>query len=125
MWKKPYRPAPDITQQYNSGVVKIYTVSDTASPGYKPVEGLSLKETLRYEEIRLGLNRYYQGKQNQVEVAKVIRIPRRKTVSSQDVAIVEDGEQYHIDLIQTTTDVFPPSMDLTLVAVKQKYEVPL
>ena len=45
-------------------------------------------------------------------------------MSSQDVAVTEDGKQYRIDLVQTTTDVFPESMDLTLLRIEQKYEVP-
>ena len=39
------------------------------------------------------------------------------------MAITEDGEQYRIDLVQTVTDVYPPSMDLTLARIEQKYEV--
>lgn len=122
-WKAPYRPKGEITQGYNDGVVTVYAVTDAGPPGGLPVEKLVKKAVLRYEERRLGLQRYYQGKQNQVEVERVLRTPRRKGVSSQDLAVTEDGQQYRIDLVQSAADVYPPSMDLTLVRITQKYDV--
>lgn len=122
-WKAPHRPKGEVTQAYNDGVVTVYAVTDAGPPGGLPVEKPVKKAVLRYEERRLGLQRYYEGKQNQVEVERVLRTPRRKGVSSQDLAVTEDGQQYRIDLVQSATDVYPPSMDLTLTRVTQKYDV--
>ena len=122
-WKAPYRPSNEITQDYNDGLVEICTVTDAAEPGRMPVERLALKIKLCYEERSLGLQRYYSGKQNQVEVQRVIRTPRRKEVSSQDVAVTEDGVQYRIDLVQPVIGVYPPSMDLTLTRIEQNCDV--
>lgn len=124
-WKSPYRPRNDgsVTQSYNDGVVTICCETDAAKPGFKPQPSLKPKLTLRYEERRLGLQRYYEGRQNQVQLERVLRVPRAVGVSSQDVAITEDGKQYRIDLVQAVTDVYPPSMDLTLARIEQKYEV--
>ena len=108
-WKAPYRPKGEITQGYNDGVVTVYAVTDAGPPGGLPVEKPVKKAVLRYEERRLGLQRYYQGKQNQVEVERVLRTPRRKGVSSQDLAVTEDGQQYRIDLVQSAADIYPPS----------------
>lgn len=123
MWKAPNRPNNQITQPYNDGVVKIYYVVDVAEPGYRPVEKLHLKASARYEEQRLGIQRYYSGQQNQVEIERVIRIPKAGTVSSQDVAITEDGHQYRIDMVQKVDGIWPPSLDLTLARIDQDYEV--
>ena len=114
-WKAPYRPSNEVTQVYNSGVVTIYAVADSARPGYQPLEQLTKKIRLRYEEQRLGLQRYYDAMQNQIQVERVIRVPRVGKVTNQDVAETEDGRRYRIDLIQTVDDVWPPSLDLTLV----------
>ena len=122
-WKAPYRPRGEISQSYNDGVVTVYTVTDSGPPGGLPVEKPVKKAVLRYEERRLGLQRYYAGKQNQVEVERVLRTPRRRDVSSQDLAVTEDGVQYRIDLVQSAADVFPPSMDLTLTRIDQNYDV--
>lgn len=123
MWKAPYRPNNQVTQAFNSGLVKIYTVENVAAPGYKPVEKLVYKLTLRYEEQRLGITRFYSGQQNQSQIERVIRVPRAGGVNNQNVAITEDGHKYRIDLVQAVMEVYPPSLDLTLARLDQDYEV--
>lgn len=125
MWQKPYRPKTNapVTQPFDDGMVTVYAVTDAASPGMRPVEKLTAKVKLRYQEQRLGLQRYYAGQQNQVQIERVIRVPRAPGISSQDVAITEDGRQYRIDLVQSTLDVYPPCLDLTLAKIVQEFEV--
>ena len=118
--KAPYRPSNEVTQGYNSGVVTVYAVTDSARPGYQPVEQLTEKIKLRYEEQRLGIQRYYNAMQNQIQVERVIRVPRAGQITSQDVAETEDGRRYRIDLVQTVDGVWPPSQDLTLVKYQQE-----
>ena len=119
-WKAPYRPSNEVTQSYNDGVVTVYAVTDSAQPGYQPVEQLTEKIKLRYEEQRLGIQRYYNAMQNQIQVERVIRVPRAEQITSQDVAETEDGRRYRIDLVQTVDGVWPPSQDLTLVKYQQE-----
>lgn len=125
-WKAPFRPRTDngVTQNFGDGVVKIYTVTNSAQPGYQPVPALTLKCVLRYEEQRLGIQRYYTGQQNQIQIERVIRTPRYGDVTNQDIAVTESGKQYGIDLVQTVTDVYPASQDITLAKIEQQYEVP-
>ena len=125
-WKAPFRPRTDngVTQNFDNGVVKIYTVTNSAQPGYQPVPALTLKCVLRYEEQRLGVQRYYTGQQNQIQIERVIRTPRYGDVTNQDIAVTESGKQYGIDLVQSVTDVYPASQDITLTKIEQKYEVP-
>ncbi len=121
--KKPTRPNNEISQQYNSGFLVVYAVSDEAEAGYQPKLTLSEKVRLRYEERRLGLNRLYLARQDQVEISRVVRVPRRLEVSPQDVAITEDGRQYRIDSVQAVQDIWPASMDLSLAQLTENYEV--
>ena len=123
MWRAPQRPNNQISQSFNSGLVKIYSVENTAPPGYKPVEKLVYKLTLRYEEQRLGIQRFYSGQQNQSQIERVIRVPRAGGVNNQNVAITEDGHRYRIDLVQAVMEVYPPSLDLTLARLDQDYEL--
>ena len=44
-------------------------------------------------------------------------------ISTQDVAITHDGKQYRVDTVQAVQGVYPPSLDLSLRAVEQKFEV--
>ena len=118
MRKTPFRPDDrQITQPYRDGVVRIYTVTDAAQPGYQPRPALTLLETLFYQERRVGLQRYYSGKQAQVQVERVIRTQLRPGISPQCVAITEDGVQYGIDLVQRAEDVYPASMDRTQLLI--------
>lgn len=120
-WRAPYRPDNEITQGYNDGVVAIHKTEDTARAGYQPV--ITLVEPtawrLRYAELRLGIQRYYEARQNQVEVERVIRVPRVTGITNQDVAVTEDGRKYRIDMVQSADGVYPPSLDLTLAKISQ------
>jgi hypothetical protein len=111
------------TQTFNDGVVGIYDLGNTASPGNMPVEGLTLKQTLRYHERTVGLARYYTALQANVKINYVLRCPRLRDVSAQDVAIPNDGKQYRITLIQYPEDIEPPVMDLTLEKLAQQYDI--
>ena len=82
-----------------------------------------LKNTVRYQERQLGIQRYYAGRQNQVQIERVIRVPRGVSVDTQDVAITEDGHQFRIDMVQAVIDVWPASLDLTLAKIAVEYEV--
>lgn len=119
MWQAPNRPKGEITQSYNDGVVTIYSVTDGAQPGYQPAPVLAEKIVLRYEERRMGLQRYYQAMQDQVKIERVLRTPRAGGVTSQDVAITEDGRRYRVYMVQAVTDVYPTSVDITLSTIDQ------
>ena len=119
MWKAPYRAKGEVSQRYNDGVVRIYSVEDTAAPGYAPVETPTLKITLRYEERRLGITRYFSGAQNQMQIDRVLRVQRAGKVNTQDIAVTEDGQNYRVDLVQSVFDVWPESVDLTLSKIEQ------
>lgn len=92
-------------------------------PGKMPQETLTEKVKLHYGEQRLGINRYYAGMQNQIQVERVIRVQRRPDITNQDAAVTEDGKRYRINMVQTVPDVYPPSYDLTLARVTHRQEV--
>ncbi len=109
-------------QTYKNGVVTVYELGNIASDGDMPKEGLTLKYTLRYDERTVGINRYYTALQANVRINYVLRCPRLRSVSTQDIAIPNDGKQYRIDLIQYPEDD-PLSMDLTLEGVTALYDI--
>lgn len=119
----PYRPTHDVSQPFNSGVATVYFVKDQARPGYQPVEKLQKKARVRFESQRLGISRYYSGRQNQIEIDRVIRIPAACAITNQDVVILHTGEAFRIDMVQEVMDARPKCCDLTLVRYTQKYEV--
>ena len=84
-----------------------------------PVEKPTPKIKLFYEEQRLGIQRYYAAKQNQIEVTRVIRTQRAGDINNQDIATTEDGKQYTVTMVQTVPDVYPQSVDITLSQIEQ------
>lgn len=121
-WRAPTRPTErDVTQPLDDGIVTIYAVTDAAQPGYQPKQEMvqPAKAVLRYQEQRLGIQRYYDALQNQIQVERVIRVPRYGGVTNQDAAVTEDGRTYRIDLVQSVENVWPPCVDLTLVKFSQ------
>lgn len=119
-WRAPGRPDHKISQSYNDGFVRVFSVSDEAQPGYQPIERLTEKVRLDYDERRAGLYRHYEARQNQIRVERVIRVQHAGGVTSQDVVEDEQGRRYRVDLVQLVPDVYPVSDDLTLVAYRQR-----
>jgi hypothetical protein len=101
-------------QTFNDGIVSIYDLTDNT---------LTLKHSLRYHERTVGLSRHYIAKQSQVKVVYVLRCPRLRDVSAQDIAIPNDGKQYRIEQIQYPEDINPPVMDLTLEELTAYYDI--
>ena len=125
-WKSPNRPTHEISQSFNDGIINIFTVSDVAKPGRKPVQSLTQLLTLKYEERKLGIQRYYSGQQNQTEISRVIRVPQPPhEITNTMIAATEKSTQYRIRLVQMVRDVYPPCYDLTLERITQTEEYPL
>ena len=120
--KLPFRPNNEISQTYNDGIVKIFTVADGAQLGYQPVIKATRKNKLPFEEQRLGINRLFLGRQDRVEIERVLRIPRI-SVSTQDLAQTHDGKWYRINSVQSVDGVSPASWDIALVALEQNVEL--
>lgn len=126
MWKNPYRPQHEISQSFNDGIVEICKIENNGESGYKPVKRLVPVFRLNYSERKLGIKRYYAGKQNQVEISRVIRVPQPpEEITNQNIAVTEKRTQYRIDLVQAVTDVYPTCYDLTLTRITQTEEYPL
>ena len=124
MWKAPGRPKREITQPFTSGIVKIYRTVNGARPGHKATEILQDPPvTLRYEEQRTGVTRYYAAKQASIQIDRVLRCPRIAGIDTQNVAETEDGEQYRIEQIQTVDNIWPACVDISLSKIVQRLEV--
>lgn len=109
-------------QTFNDGLVMVCSVGNTAQDGDMPVEGLTLKEALRFHRRTIGLTRSMLAQQAGVTVDALIRCPFRPTVSTQDVAVIE-GTQYRIGKMQRPEDILPPVMDLELTRLEHDYAI--
>lgn len=109
---------------FNDGMMTIYRVENRAAPGEKPKDALSKQGTLRYQRRTVGIQRHYAAMNAGARVDLLLRVPYRRSVSTQDVAVPTlDGKQYRITLIQVPEDVNPPVMDLTLERLERDYDL--
>lgn len=110
---------------FNDGVLKMYTVGNIAGPGDMPKDGLILRfsSSIPYEEKTVGVTRYNAGKQNHNIIEQLLRIPRVKGISRNNIVVPIDGQQYRIEQIQTINDVEPRCLDLSLERVEQDYDI--
>lgn len=111
-------------QTFNDGVVNIYTIGNISEPGNMPKDGLTIKvSNLRYKERTVGMSRFWTAKQADVKVDLLIRAPLLRSISTQDIAIPIDGEQYKIVQIQYPEDIEPSVMDLSLERLEAAYDI--
>lgn len=108
---------------FDDGIVKIYEIANTAQAGDMPVDGLVLKQTLRYKERTVGFNRFYVALQNEVTVDFLIRCPQLRDIKPNNIAILIDGDQYRIKQVQYPEDIEPPVMDMTLERLGDFYDI--
>jgi hypothetical protein len=112
-------------QQYNDGILNVYTVGNIAQPGNMPKHGLTLKlqNPLRYEELKVFDSKFWAASQDNTKIERLLRVPRVDAVVRDDKVIPIDGKQYKIVQIQYPVDVLPKSMDLSLERLEVAYAV--
>ena len=114
-------------QTYNDGLVSFYGIPDGADAGDDEIT-LTLKQAgIHYEKRMVGMSRFWAAGQTGTRIDKLIRVPFIPSVFREDIAVLEDGEQYDIKQIQEPPDVMPKSMDLSLerLTSRQKYTLPV
>lgn len=107
---------------FNDGICGIYSIENTAAPGDRPTEHLIEKYKLRFRWHTVGMSRYYEAMQAQVNITNAVDVPLRVDVNPQDVAVI-DGRQYRIMQKQEKRDTRPASMLLTLTDIEEAYEL--
>lgn len=110
-------------QTYNDGICTIFKLDNVALPGAMPKEGLIKKNgPIGYEEQRVGVTRFYAAQRNEERIDLVIRVPRCGEISTLDVCIPIDKQQYRIRQAQKVPDVSPESLDLALERLGAGYD---
>jgi SPP1 family predicted phage head-tail adaptor len=79
-------------------------------------------ERVPYERRKVGVNRFYNALQENVEISAVLRVPDHFDVSTQDFCVI-DGRQYEIHQVQDVSDTMPPSRDLSLKKTEAEYDI--
>ena len=110
---------------FDDGILKIYTVQNTAANGNKPVKGLVLKQKFYFGFDVLGYNRYYTALQAKEQIEFVVNIPGWEELDPLDVVVLEDGKPYRMSLIQPMHDDMGLRITkLSLVRISENYDIP-
>lgn len=110
---------------FDDGIIYIYTVENIAENGAKPKKGLVLRDKFFFGFDVLGVNRYYTALEAKIQLAHVVNIPGWGGVSVLDIAIMEDGTQYRVQMVQPQVDENGLRITkLSLERIVTEYDVP-
>ena len=89
---------------FDDGVIQICSVINGADSGDKPVRMLSPVESFHFGYDNLGITRYYTALQAHQQIEAVVNIPGWNRIAVESVAVLEDGTQYAVRMVQPQTD---------------------
>lgn len=96
------------------GILKLYSLQNTAEPGLRPKEQLVEIGRAYYEERILGVNRAYAAAAAQQRIDMVVRCFKTVLPVDAEYTVLEDGLQYRISLKQRR------GLDVDLTLVRQE-----
>ena len=102
-------------QTFCDGIVAIVKEEKTANGGLRPTTTDVPCWSMRYQERKVGITRYYEAMRADINVAMVIRVPR-VSITTQHIAVI-GTQRYRIIQVQAVTDVSRPCLDLTLEVI--------
>jgi hypothetical protein len=106
------------------GTLKICNLQDTAGPGEMPTEKLVVQSYHYYGDRTIGYGRQYAAMGVEQQVDRLVRIWRDESVHVRQYALLDDGQQYRIDMVQHLTDEDGLKVtDLTLFRLDDNFDV--
>lgn len=103
---------------FNHGVADFFRLVNVAQAGNKPVYQREKIVTLRFEYETLGMNRFYTALQADVKLDELIITPLIRSVSTQDIAVINDVP-YRIEQVQHISDTKPPASRFSLSRIQE------
>ena len=108
----------------DSGILTICKVTAEGENGTMPKEHLQQLHSCFYGERTVGFGRYYAAKGADEQIDLLVRIWEDRTVRAGMYAVLENGEQYRVDLVQHLLDEDGLRVtDLTLIRREERYDV--
>lgn len=104
----------------NSGLLTLYALENVADRGMMPVEKLVYRGCCYYSDRIIGFRRAYAAFGADRRVDRLVRCHNHAVPDDAKYVILEDGNQYLIDLVQVIDD---GATDLTLVRLESNYDV--
>lgn len=112
---------------FDSGVVQVCALTNTAAPGAMPVEALTEVGRFQFGELTVGMQRFYAAAGVNQRVDLMIRIWWAPMAAAGMYAVLTESAyngQYRIQQVQHRTDADGLKVtDLTLSRLERNYEV--
>lgn len=89
---------------FDDGLVTICDVTNAQEPGEQPVKKLTPIQQLHYAEETVGVNRYYSAIEADQLIESVIDVPAEIMIDTNQYAVLEDGSQFMIRMVQKDRD---------------------
>ena len=106
----------------DEGIMKFYSLQNTAAPGAMAKEQLvNLNVIAYYANKTIGFNRLYAAKGANYRLDKLVRAYLTELPEDARYVILEDGRQYQIEDINVIVD--EDAIDLSLQRMENYYEV--
>lgn len=108
----------------DDGILKIYSVENTAEQGMKPVYGLRFKSRHYFGFETVGIQRYYTAMKTNSRISDLVRIWEDRSITAEDICILEDGKQYKCSFIQHMQDEDGLRITkITLERMNEEYDI--
>ena len=104
---------------HDAGILKIYTLTNTAAAGLMPKETLVEVADAYYDTQQIGVTRAYAAMGAKQQIDYVVLAYNVTIPTAAEYVILEDGLQYRISLKQPEGD----NVRLTLVRLEELYNV--
>lgn len=106
----------------DDGILTFYELTITSLPGRMPVEQLASVSTAYYGRRTAGVTRLYAAAGANRDFDVLVRCYNTPSLpEGAKFVILEDGNQYRIDMVQEMVDL--DAIDLTLVRLEDFYDV--
>ena len=106
---------------FDDGILKIYSLENTAEKGDKPKEQLVYKSSFYFGYDELGITRYYTALTNNQRIECVVNIELDPNVRVLDVVEFEDGSLFRIQLLQRKKEDGLIYLKLSLERLNDEY----
>lgn len=92
---------------FNDGIINFYETDENN----EIISNTQLR--CRFHAKKIGINRYYAARSNDIELSKLIAIHRDDRITTAFAAVI-DKTRYKIEQISTNTSTNPPTTELSL-----------